>query len=116
MAEAGTPPGAAKDVMLHPEEVGRLATRIRGMAKDILDGLDTANGQPGLTVEDFGNLNADAVAYQLHAQVVQQSTDKARERGTGLENSAAVLAEYATAMNDNDIAEAARLDAIRHGR
>jgi len=108
-------PATAGEVMLHPDEVGYLAVRIQTIARAILDDLDRAGREPALTSEDFGNLDADAQAYRLHAQLVLDSSAKAREHSSALDESADGLAKYATAMQDQEIATAARLDAIRHG-
>ena len=102
--------------MLHPEEVSRIAPRIQAIAQAMLDDLDRAAREPALTADDFGNLNVDKQAYQLHAQIVGDSSTTARERGVHLDESAGTLAKYATAQQNNNVAHAARLDALRHGR
>ena len=112
----GPVPATADEVMLHPDEVAYLAGRIQTIARAIIDDLDRAGREPALTSEDFGNLNADAQAYRLHAELVLDSSAKAREHSGELGESAGALAKYATAMHDQEIATAARLDAIRHGR
>ena len=102
--------------MLHPEEVSRIAPRIQAIAQAMLDDLDRAAREPALTVGDFGKLNDDEKAHRVYANVVEVSSTTARERGVHLDESAGALAKYATAQQDNSVATAARLDALRHGR
>jgi hypothetical protein len=105
-----------KEVMLTPNVAQRVASEILTLAHDLRDALARHDRAPRLTVDDFGNLDADRQVYDLHAGIVTEAADHGHVHTDHLADAAEGLAVYAQAMANHQQAMAARLAAIKRRR
>jgi len=104
------------EVMLAPNFAQRVAAEILALAHDLRDALERHDRAPGLTVDDFGKLDADGQVHDLYARISTEAADRGHVHADHLADAADGLAVYAQAMANQHQAVAARLAAIKRGR
>lgn len=61
------------EAMLTPNSAQRVASEILALAHDLRDVLARHDSAPRLTVDDFGNLDADRQVHDLCARIVDEA-------------------------------------------
>jgi len=104
------------EVMLAPNVAQEVATEILTLVHGLGDDLARHDHAPGLTVADFGKVDADGQVHDVYARIVAQAADRGHVHVDHLGDAAQGLAVYAKAMANHQEAMAARLAAIKRGR